>query len=99
EDAGEDLRDLGLSDAGVSLDEQRPAHLASEVNRRRDLRLGDVALALHRLLERADLGRHAAPPGPLPAPAAEAQRAGSARNCWRQPAQQKYQVRAPVWAV
>jgi hypothetical protein len=64
-EASEHLGDLGLSHAGVALDEKRLSHFGREIERRRDRGLGDVALARHRLLDLGDLGSHA------PAPAAD----------------------------
>jgi hypothetical protein len=58
EEAREDLRDLGLAHSRVALDEERLAHLHREVERGRDRGVGDVALALHPLLEGAYLRPH-----------------------------------------
>src|SRR5262249_39556538 len=62
---------------------------------RRDLGLGDVALALHRFLDGADLVSHAAPPDRSP----PANLSGDARKRSRQPPQQKYQRRPSASAV
>jgi hypothetical protein len=58
EDAGEDLGDLGLAHSRVALDEERLAHLHREVECHGDGGVGDVAAALHRLEDGADLGPH-----------------------------------------
>ena len=91
EQAREHLRELGLADAGVALDEQGLAHLAGEEDRGRDGGLGDVAVALHRRLQRADFVVHASP-GPRSPPAAREARRARPGTSSRQPPQQKYQV-------
>ena len=47
EEACEYFGELGLSAAGLSFDEQRLPHLASEKERRGDRFVGDIADALH----------------------------------------------------
>jgi hypothetical protein len=50
--AGQRLGDLGLADAGLSLDEQRLAELGGEEDRRGQCPVGEVALAGERLADR-----------------------------------------------
>ena len=83
QDAGEDLRDLGLAHPGVALDEERLAHLDREVEGGRHVRVGDVGLPLEGVHHRADRGFHR-----LLSDAAT-KRSASCRNFSRQPAQQK----------
>ncbi len=62
--ARENLGELGLPDAGIPFDQERLAHLPGEKHRGRDGGIGDVAAALHRLLDRADLVLHPLAPDP-----------------------------------
>jgi len=55
----EDFRDFGLADARMSFDEQRLAQRHREIRRRRRFAVGDVRLALHRVVEPGDLCSHA----------------------------------------
>ena len=48
------LGDLGLADAGLAFEEQRPLELQREVDGDRQPAIGDVALALERLLQLVD---------------------------------------------
>ena len=54
---GQDLRDLGLADAGVALEQQRPLEVAHQQQRRREARLGDVARVRELLLQSRDVER------------------------------------------
>ena len=52
------LGDLGLADAGVPLDQERLAQRGRKVDRGGHRAIGDVALALHRLLDPLDFLAH-----------------------------------------
>ena len=56
---GQDLADLGLADAGLALEEQRPPELEREIERGRERPVGDVVAARQKRLgvvDGADLG-------------------------------------------
>src|SRR5215467_11431446 len=53
EQARDDFGQLGLADAGIALDQQGLAHLPREIDRSGDRGLGDISVAVHRLLQRA----------------------------------------------
>ena len=54
EGGGQHLRDLGLADARLALEEQRPPQAKREVDRHREPAVGDVALLGQRLLQLVD---------------------------------------------
>ena len=53
-DRGEDLGELGLADAGLALEEQRPAELERQEDRRRERAVGDVVALAEVGLDRLD---------------------------------------------
>ena len=52
----EDLGDVGLADARLALEKERPLQLQGEVDRRRQPAVGDVTLTLEQGLELLDGG-------------------------------------------
>ena len=56
EPLGEDLGDLGLADAGLAFEEQRPAHLERQEQHRRERPVGDVAAVAEKVERGVDGG-------------------------------------------